>query len=427
MSGSLALLAGVVCVVATIYALIKRVETRLVLFVSGLVMSTLALQPLAALDAFAGRMVTASLIQAICSVMGFAYVMKYTKCDMQLVNLFTGFLGKLGIFIIPASVLITFAINIPLTSAAGCAAAVGAILVPLLMSNGVHPATAAAAVALGTYGSVMSPGNAHNAFMANLTGMDLTSVIGYHMPYSVVLGILGAVTLTVVAFVTKTHTGYVYEGAEAEPTEKQSINPLMAIAPIMPIILLIGSSFNWFGWFGDTVVTIGVPHAMLVGAMYAVLVTRANPAEVTKNFFDGMGSAFGNVIGIIIAAAVFVAGLDSLGLIDAAISGLIEMPSIAKFGGTFGPMILAMITGSGDAAAFAFNEAVTPSADLLGMETVALGSAVQISGALGRTMSPLAGNLIVLAGLAKVDTMDIAKKTAIPMLVNVLFLIFFFL
>ena len=422
MSGSLALLAGLVCVIATIYALIKRVETRLVLFVSGLVMSTLALQPLAALDAFAGRMVTASLIQAICSVMGFAYVMKYTKCDLQLVNLFTGFLGKLGIFIIPAAVMITFAINIPLTSAAGCAAAVGAILVPLLMSNGVHPATAAAAVALGTYGSAMSPGNAHNAFMANLAGWDLMDVIGFHMPTTITIGVLGAITLTIVAFVTKTHTGYVYEGAEADSGEKQSINPLMAFAPIMPIILLIGSSS---GWFGD--VNIGVPHAMLVGAMYAVLVTRANPSEVTRNFFDGMGSAFGSVIGIIIAAAVFVAGLDSLGLIDAAISGLIEMPSIAKFGGTLGPMVLAMITGSGDAAAFAFNEAVTPSADLLGMDMVALGSAVQISGALGRTMSPLAGNLIVLAGLAKCDTMDIAKKTAIPMLVNVAFLIFFFL
>ena len=422
MSGSLALLAGVVCVVATIYALIKRVETRLVLFVSGLVMSTLALQPLAALDAFAGRMVTASLIQAICSVMGFAYVMKYTKCDLQLVNLFTGFLGKLGIFIIPAAVMITFAINIPLTSAAGCAAAVGAILVPLLMSNGVHPATAAAAVALGTYGSAMSPGNAHNAFMANLAGWDLMEVIGFHMPYTVTIGILGAITLTIVAFVTKTHTGYVYEGAQADEGEKQSTNLLMAFAPIIPIILLIGSSN---GWFGD--VTLGVPHAMLVGAMYAVLVTRSNPAEVTKNFFDGMGSAFGNVIGIIIAAAVFVAGLDALGIIDAGIAALIEMPSIAKFGGTLGPMALAVITGSGDAAAFAFNEAVTPHAAELGMDMVALGSAVQISGGLGRTMSPLAGNLIVLAGLAKVDTMQIAKKTAIPMLVNVLFLIFFFL
>ena len=422
MSGSLALLAGVVCVAATIFALIKRVETRLVLFVSGLVMSTLALQPLAALDAFAGRMVTASLLQAICSVMGFAYVMKHTKCDTQLVNLFTGFLGKIGIFIIPAAVLITFAINIPLTSAAGCAAAVGAILVPLLMANGVHPATAAAAVAMGTFGSILAPGNSHNVFMSSLANWELIDIIGYHAPYSITIGVLGAISLTIVAFVTKTHTGYVYEGAQNNEGEKQSVNPLMALAPIVPIILLIGSSN---GWFGD--VTIGVAQAMLVGAMYAVVITRANPAEMTKNFFDGMGSAYGNVIGIIIAAAVFVAGLDSLGLIDAAISGLIEMPSIAKFGGTFGPMILAVMTGSGDAAAFAFNEAVTPSADLLGMDMVALGSAAQISGALGRTMSPLAGNLIVLAGLAKVDTIQIAKKTAVPVLINVLFLIFFFL
>ena len=422
MSGSLALLAGVLCVAATIFALIKRVETRLVLFVSGLVMSTLALEPLAALDAFAGRMVTASLLQAICSVMGFAYVMKHTKCDTQLVNLFTGFLGKIGIFIIPAAVLITFAINIPLTSAAGCAAAVGAILVPLLMANGVHPATAAAAVAMGTFGSILAPGNSHNVFMASLANWELIDIIGYHAPYSIAIGVLGAISLTVVAFVTKTHTGYVYEGAQASEGEKQSINPLMAMAPIVPIILLIGSSN---GWFGD--VNIGVAQAMLVGAMYAVLITRANPAEMTKNFFDGMGSAYGNVIGIIIAAAVFVAGLNSLGLIDAAINGLIEMPAIAKFGGTFGPMVLAIMTGSGDAAAFAFNEAVTPSADLLGMDMVALGSAAQISGALGRTMSPLAGNLIVLAGLAKVDTIQIAKKTAVPVLINVLFLIFFFL
>ena len=69
MTGSLALIAGVLVLAGTIFALIKRVETRLVLFVAGLVMCTLALQPLGALDAFAKRMVTASLIQAICSVM----------------------------------------------------------------------------------------------------------------------------------------------------------------------------------------------------------------------------------------------------------------------------------------------------------------------------------------------------------------------
>lgn len=421
MTGTLALIAGTLCIIGTIYALIRRIETRLVLFISGLIMCTLALSPIVALDSFAGRMATASLVQAICSVMGFAFVMNHTKCDQQLVNLFTGALGKIGIFIIPCATLITFAINIPLTSAAGCAAAAGAILIPLLMARGVHPATAAAAVALGTYGSALSPGNAHNPFVANLASMDLMEIIGIHAPYTAVAGVLGAVTITIVALITNTHKGYVYEGA-APQGEKQSINFLMAIAPIVPIVLLVMSAS---GWLGDT--KIGVAQAMLLGTIYAVVVTRTSPVEVTKKFFDGMGNAYGNVIGIIIAAAVFVAGLKSLGLIDAAIQMLIDTPSIAKFGGTLGPMALAMITGSGDAAAFAFNEAVTPYAQQLGMDVASLGSAVQISGALGRTASPLAGALIVLAGLAKVDTLEIAKKTVIPVLVNIAFLLLFFI
>lgn len=421
MTGTLALIAGTLCIIGTICALIRRIETRLVLFVSGLIMCTLALSPIVALDSFAGRMATASLVQAICSVMGFAFVMNYTKCDQQLVNLFTGALGKIGIFIIPCATLITFAINIPLTSAAGCAAAAGAILIPLLMARGVHPATAAAAVALGTYGSALSPGNAHNPFVANLASMDLMEIIGIHAPYTAVAGVLGAVTITIVALMTNTHKGYVYEGAALQG-EKQSINFLMAIAPIVPIVLLVMSAS---GWLGDT--KIGVAQAMLLGTIYAVVVTRTSSVEVTKKFFDGMGNAYGNVIGIIIAAAVFVAGLKSLGLIDAAIQMLIDTPSIAKFGGTLGPMALAMITGSGDAAAFAFNEAVTPYAQQLGMDVASLGSAVQISGALGRTASPLAGALIVLAGLAKVDTLEIAKKTVIPVLVNIAFLLLFFI
>ncbi|WP_242667316.1 C4-dicarboxylate transporter DcuC [Parendozoicomonas haliclonae] len=422
MTGTLALIAGMLCVAGTIYGLIKRLETRLVLFLAGLVMCTLAFNPMGALDAFAGRMVTAGLIQAICSVMGFAFVMQYTKCDQQLVNLFTGMMGKLGIFIIPASTLITFAINIPLTSAAGCAAAVGAVLVPLMMSRGVHPATAAAAVALGTYGSAMSPGNSHNPFVANLANMELMEVIAIHAPYTAISGVIGAVVITIVALVTKTHTGYVYEGAAEAGEGKQKVNLLMAIAPVFPIVLLIGSNS---GWFGD--IKIGVAQAMLVGAVYAVAITRSNPAEVTKKFFDGMGKAYGDVIGIIIAAAVFVAGMKSLGVIDAAITSLIANPEIAAFGGTFGPMLLAIITGSGDAAAFAFNEAVTPFAPQMGMEIANLGSAVQLSGAMGRTMSPLSGALIVLAGLAKVDTMEVAKKTALPMLATVVFLLVFFI
>ena len=66
-------------IVATIYLLIKKYETRMVLIAAGLVLCIISLVPMDALNAFSERMVSAPLIQAICSSMGFAYVMKYTQ------------------------------------------------------------------------------------------------------------------------------------------------------------------------------------------------------------------------------------------------------------------------------------------------------------------------------------------------------------
>ncbi len=51
---------------------------------------------------------------------------------------------------------------------------------------------------------------------------------------------------------------------------------------------------------------------MLIGAIYALIITLTNPAQITKEFFKGMGNAYGDVLGIIIAAAVFAAGLKSI-------------------------------------------------------------------------------------------------------------------
>ena len=63
---------AVIVTLLTIAALLKRWETRLVLFASGLLMATLSLDPMAALNAFANNMTRGSLIMSICSSMGFA-------------------------------------------------------------------------------------------------------------------------------------------------------------------------------------------------------------------------------------------------------------------------------------------------------------------------------------------------------------------
>ena len=76
---------AIIGIIATIYLLIKKYETRTVLIGVGLLMSVLTLNPMGALDAFAKSMTSGGLIMAICSSMGFAYVMKYTECDTVMV------------------------------------------------------------------------------------------------------------------------------------------------------------------------------------------------------------------------------------------------------------------------------------------------------------------------------------------------------
>ena len=67
---------GIVILLATVYALIKQYETKMILFASGLLQCILGGSPMNAFEAFATRMTTGSLFQPILSVMGFAYVMK---------------------------------------------------------------------------------------------------------------------------------------------------------------------------------------------------------------------------------------------------------------------------------------------------------------------------------------------------------------
>lgn len=412
---------GIVIVIVSIYLLIKQYETRMVLFCSGVLMAALAGAPLTAFDAFAKNMVQAGLIQAICSVMGFAFVMKATECDKHLVNAMANVLTKVKPILIPGATLGTFAINIALPSAAGASAAVGAIFIPILTSAGVHPATAGAAVFAGTFGSMLNPGLAHNPFVAKIANVGVMEVIAVHSTADIVAAVIAALSVTAVAKVLKEDKGYIPEKAVDVAPVKANI--LFALVPVIPIILLV------LGATGSVAALkkLGVPHAMLIGAIIGVLVTRKSPAAMTKSFFNGMGDAFGNIFGIIIAAGVFVGGMQAIGLVSAFIKVLVSSTGIVKIAATFGPFLLAIIAGSGDAAAFAFNEAVTPHAQQFGLDIIKMGSIATLGGALGRTMSPIAGAAIICASIAGVSPMELAKRNAPGMIIAVIVSMFILL
>ena len=416
------LIIGALIVVGVIYLLLKRHESRMVLIAAGILMCIIAGKPMAALDAFAKSMTNAGLITSVCSCMGFAWCMKYTGCDKHLVVDIGKVLKKMGFLLIPGATLATFVVNIAIPSAAGCSAAVGVIFIPILMAAGVHPAMAAAAVKSGTYGSMLNPGLVHNGVIAKLAGTQITDVIGNHMMATVAGVIVAAVVLTVIAIVLKENKGYVPEGSVVDD-DSFSVNAIYAIMPLVPVIILL---------LGSTKVVpalkMGVPQAMIIGAILALAATRKSPVELTKSFFNGMGDAYANIIGIIISVGVFVAGLKALGLIKALIAWMLNSTGIVKIAATFGPFLLALISGSGDAATVAFNEAVTPHAAEFGISTMNMGSIAALGGTLGRTISPIAGATIICAGIAGVDPMEVCKRNALgivcALLVGMVLLLF---
>ena len=253
-----------------------------------------------------------------------------------------------------------------------------------------------------------NPGVSHNPFIAKLAGMEVMEFVGGYANVTLMVCACLVVLMTgvCVAYGDFKKGGFEDAVQTEEEHQDEKVNVLCALAPLVPVALLLGFSFY------IPSVKISVATAMLIGMMYAMLVTRADPQKTISKFFDGMGKGYGSILGIIIAAGVFASGLRATGVIDLFVNYLTHANEVAKIGGSVGPYVFGVLTGSGDAAAFAFNEAVTPHAAEFGIKIDGLGYLAMIAAGLGRMSSPLAGGLILLSGIAGVSPIEVVKRTA---------------
>ncbi|MFA5026268.1 MAG: C4-dicarboxylate transporter DcuC [Candidatus Methylomirabilota bacterium] len=410
---------GAVLVVATFYAIIKNFETRMVLFVSGVVMAVLGGNLTGAFDSFVKTMVAGELVTTICTVIGFSYVMDHTSCSKHLVVFLTNLLKKAKIVLVPGAVLVTFALNIALPSAAGVAAAVGALLIPTLIGAGAHPALAASAVLLGTWGSVLSPGLMFNPQVAKIANVDVMTVIATFTKQVLLAAVVAALLLALIAYLKKEGAGSQHSEQVMEGEAEFRINYLWALIPVVPLVLLVIGSKQV-----RLIPEITVAQAMVIGTILGMIVTRANPGQATVKFFKGTGDGYGDIVGLMAAAAVFTKGMEVIGLTGALIEVMKNSQQIAQFASTFGPFAIAAVSGSGNAAALAFNGAITPHAAQFGYGIIELGSMAQIAAGLGRSMSPVAGAAIICARIAGVNPLELAKRNAAPTLVAALIVMF---
>jgi DcuC family C4-dicarboxylate transporter len=296
---------------------------------------------------------------------------------------------------------------------------------PTLVRLGVRPVAAAAVI--GTTACLdLGPASAASNVAAEVIGI---TPIEYFVRHQL------EVTLVIVPVIAALH--YFWQrwcdrregdgpeaGAaiEASSADDEAAKPPAAYAllPILPLVLLFV--------FSPLLV-----HSIQLDVVTAMLISLAagmtceafrlrNLREAMggiMHFFRGMGEIFSTVVTLIVAAEIFASGVKATGLIESLValvdgspagSSLMTLTVVLLLG------LTALLTGSGNAALFSFANMIPGIAGriLAPVESLMLPS--QLAGGLFRSMSPVAGVIIAVAGAARVSPLQIVKRTSVPMI-----------
>ena len=194
-----------------------------------------------------------------------------------------------------------------------------------------------------------------------------------------------------------------------------------ALLPMLPLVLLIIFSPMVYDGIKLSLQT-GILVSLLI-AFFVDLITRRRFKDVcqtTSAIFEGMGKVFTSTVALICCAELFALGMNKLGGITALISAAASMESA----GVWVMLIIMLtimvvatvVTGSGNAAFFAFSPLLPEAAASVGISTAVLVVPVQLSAGLARTMCPIAGVIIAVAGISGLTPFDIIRRTVPVML-----------
>ncbi len=428
--GPLVTLVALLIVIAGIALVLRRVDVRLVLLGSGLLLAALVGRPFAALDKFTETMTKADFVVPICCSMGFAYVLKFTGCDTHLVRLLVAPLRRLGPLAVPFGVLVPFIVNTAVISQSSTAATVGPVLLPLLIAAGLSPARAGTALLIGSSvgGELLNAGAPEVAAIAKQAGVKAVAVIARMLLPALLAGGTAALFFWWGTLRPDRGDKGVPEtapdmpGAAPPTTGETRIDPLKAIVPLVPLLLLILDAHlarhlfprpadltAWKEWMA-------VGYAMLIGTALAMLTSIRSLSGSTAAFFQGQGFGYTYIISLIVAALTFIEGLQQSGLVKLTIDALTGHPVLVVPAAVVLPGSLALLTGSGIAPSITFITAFVPHAREWGLNPLGLGIIAAQAAAIGRTLSPAAAVVLVCGTLADVPSMALLRRAAPPLL-----------
>lgn len=310
-----------------------------------------------------------------------------------------------------------------ISSATGLGLLLMATLYPLLTRLGCSRAAVAAVIA-STCAVEFGPGSGNSVLAAKTAGIEVVNYFVEDQLPVVIPVILFIAVLHVVVqrwFDRKPQQDDIRPQDTAALTEKEASAPMMWLfLPMLPLVLMLVCSdlvFSSLRITLDTAVIISL--AVTIIAEYLRHRRAREVMAGLQKVFDSMGGVFATVVTLIVAGEVFSAGLKSIGAVDALLSlsgdfGLSAASIILLM--TLITFAISALMGSGNAAFFSFAPMVPDISRHIGSDVAVMMLPIQISAGIGRTLSPIAGVIIAIAGIAGISPVEIVKRTAIPML-----------
>jgi DcuC family C4-dicarboxylate transporter len=433
----LVLVLAAIIVVAAVFAVARGVDVRLALLVAAFALAGLRGNVAPVVATLLATFSDEKFVVPICTAMGFAYVLRHTECDRNLVRLLTNPLRSARVFLVPGVVVAGFLVNIPVISQTSTAVCLGAVVVPLMRAARMSDLTIGASILLGASigGELLNPG----APELNSVAQQITRDLGTPVSPTDVVPAVQKVVFVHLALATLLFWVVCWRAdrkagpppAAAEPPAEGRINLVRAAVPLVPLALLYlqGPPFRLFHvppeWLfakpGDQASAYDtrlIGLAMLVGVLAAALSNPWRVRGVPKAFFDGAGYAFAEIISLIVVASCFGKAIELTGLARL-IGGVIEqVPGLLVPAAGFIPLGFAALSGSGMAATQSLYGLFVGPAGQLGADPKDVGAVVSLGAAAGRTMSPVAAVALMSAKLTGTDSFRLAGRVAGPLLVS---------
>lgn len=366
----------------------------------------------------------------ILTIGGFAYFIEKVGSAQTLVYYAIKPLGKIKSPYVVLALAFYFGVflNVFIDSAAGLGLMLVTTIYPIL--RGLGASKLAAASVISTTGSfAISPLSSIGALNSELLGIPLHEYFFGYKVYSSVFIVLFAGLAHYAWHKYCDRNKSAAEIREDDPVQTRDLkpgNPILALIPVIPIFIMFIPIMNKSIKMDISTVMFA---SVAISVLLVALVKRPKIKDLFAlfgDYFTGMAQVFSVVI-LMVAGQIFAEGLVAMG----AITYLVHVGNSLQVGGLGVSLIfsaiaflLSVMTGSSNAAVIAFANLSPGLSEQFSVPLMMFLMPLHDISILGRPLAPVAGVIIAVAGVSKVNVIELVKRNCVPMVSTAIFAFF---